>query len=171
MRINLIGAHTLNGVIGRSGRMPWHLPSDMAFFKRVTLGHTVIMGRRTYESIGRPLPGRHNILLSRNQEFKPDGVDVYHRASDIEAALISLGECEEAFVIGGAQVYERFLDKASNIYLTVIDAVLTGDAYFPRIGRQFRVELLEEHVSRPVHSLKGDWYPHRIYKLSRPEPY
>lgn len=168
MRFNLIAAQSLNGVIGNSGQIPWHLPSDMAFFRRMTEGNVVIMGRKTFESMGRPLPNRRNILLTHNPRYRADGVEVFHHVDEMVTCVsrtCALGQ--EAFIIGGEAVYQHFLEKASTLYLTLVDAVLEGDAFFPRIAGAWHVDLIEEHDVRPTRSLKGEWYPHRMYKVFR----
>ncbi len=129
-RIALIAAVAANGVIGQDNAMPWHLPADLAHFKRVTLGKPVIMGRRTCESIGRPLPGRRNIVVSRQPGLAIEGCEV---VDSLEAALERAreGGPEEIMIIGGAQLYEQALPLADRLYLTLVDAAPEGDARFP----------------------------------------
>ena len=128
-RISLIWAMTRNRVIGNAGGLPWDLPDEMAHFKRTTLGHAVIMGRRTYESVGHPLPQRRNIVLSRRGLATVDpGVTV---AADFDAALAAAGE-GECFVIGGAQPYAAALPRAHRLIGTFIDAEIEGDTLFPQ---------------------------------------
>ncbi|HET9041506.1 MAG TPA: dihydrofolate reductase [Burkholderiales bacterium] len=130
--ISLVVAAAANGVIGRDNRMPWHLPEDLAHFKRLTLGHPVVMGRKTYESIlaalGKPLPGRTNIVLTRQAGFAAPGCIV---AASLDAALAAVREAVEIFVIGGAEIYRLALDRADRVYLSRIDADFEGDATFP----------------------------------------
>lgn len=127
-RISLIWAMTRNRVIGNAGGLPWDLPDEMAHFKRTTLGHAVIMGRRTYESVGHPLPERHNIVLSRRGFATADPrVTV---VSDLDAALDAVGD-GECFVIGGASPYAVALPRAHRLIGTFIDAEINGDTYFP----------------------------------------
>jgi dihydrofolate reductase len=123
---------TLNRVIGANNAMPWHLPADLAFFKATTLGHPVVMGRKTYESIGRPLPGRRNIVVTRDPTFHAPGCDVVH---SVEGALFQAGEDPEIFVIGGEALFCSFLPATQRIYLTQIHAEIPGDTYFPEIDR------------------------------------
>jgi dihydrofolate reductase len=112
--------------------MPWHLPSDLAFFKRLTMGHPIIMGRKTYESIGRALPGRTNIVITRDPAFKaPECVVV----DSLDAAYRAAGDVDEVFVIGGAQIFEAGMNGADRIYLTEIDAEIEGDTWMPRFDR------------------------------------
>jgi dihydrofolate reductase len=130
--VALVAAAAANGVIGRDNAMPWHLPEDLAHFKRLTLGHPVVMGRKTYESIlaalGRPLPGRTNIVVTRQPGFAAPGGTV---VGSLEAALDAARGAEEVFVIGGAEIYRLALARADRVYLTRIDAAFEGDAFFP----------------------------------------
>jgi dihydrofolate reductase len=130
MRISLIVAMAQNRVIGADGRLPWHVPRDLAHFKQVTMGKPIIMGRRTHQSIGRPLPGRLNIVLSRDPGFAADGVT---RVDTLEAGLCIARRtgAAEAMIIGGAQVYRLAWPHASRIYLTEIHAHIEGDTLFP----------------------------------------
>ena len=128
--VSLVVAMDRHRGIGRGGRLPWHLPADLAHFKTLTRGKTVLMGRRTFESIGRPLPDRRNLVLSRSNDFKPPGVTVFH---DLENALGSLGSGpeDELMVIGGADVYRLLLPAADRIYLTEVQAQFDCDTHFP----------------------------------------
>ena len=117
-----------NGVIGRDGTLPWKLPADLAHFKAVTLGHPIIMGRKTYESIGRPLPGRRNIVLSSRDDFSPPGAEVV-RSLD-QALALCQGETE-VFVIGGGSLFKAALPRANRLYLTLVQAEVAGDVMFP----------------------------------------
>ena len=128
-RLSLIAAVAANGVIGSDNALPWRLPEDLKRFKALTLGHPVIMGRRTYESIGRPLPGRRNIVISRNAAFAAAGCET---AASLESAIAACaGTAGEIFVIGGAQIYAEALPLARRLYLTEIRADFPGDARFP----------------------------------------
>jgi dihydrofolate reductase len=128
--ISLLVAATKNGVIGRDNGMPWHLPDDLKHFKALTLGKPVLMGRRTYESIGRPLPGRTNLVLTRSQDWSVPGVTV---VADLEAAVRAAGAAPELVVAGGAQVYALVLPHATRIYLTRIHAIIEGDTRLPEL--------------------------------------
>ena len=128
MLISLIVAMDQNRVIGLEGNLPWHLPADLQAFKNITMGKPVIMGRKTYESIGRPLPGRENVILTGNRSYQAPGCTVVH---SIEGALEVVKDVEEIMVIGGSTVYGSFLPLAGRIYMTLIDAVFDGDVYFP----------------------------------------
>lgn len=126
--ISFLVAMDRNGLIGRANQLPWHLPDDLHYFKRKTTGHTVVMGRKTYESMGRPLPDRQNIVLSRNPDFHPDRVDVFRSAEAFLADGQTLGK--ECFIIGGAHVFDAFIAFADRLYITKIDAEFEGDTYF-----------------------------------------
>ena len=128
MKISMIVAMAENRVIGLDNKMPWHLPGDLKFFKRVTLGKPVIMGRKTYQSIGRPLPGRMNIVLTRDNDLHIEGVTC---VKTVEQALALVADVEEVMVIGGATIYQQFLSKATRLYLTFIDLNVDGDTLFP----------------------------------------
>ncbi len=127
MKISLIAAMDNHRLIGRENGLPWHLPADFSHFKQVTMGKPVIMGRKTFESIGRPLPGRTNVIISRSG-FSAEGVIV---VDSISAALQAVEGAEEAMVIGGANLYEQMLPMAHKMYLTLVDAECDGDAWFP----------------------------------------
>jgi dihydrofolate reductase len=131
-----------NRVIGRDNRLPWRLPADLAHFKRVTMGKPVIMGRRTYESIGRPLPGRHNIVVSRNLALTLCDCTVVGSPA---AALAAAAGCAEALVIGGAALYRFFLPQCERIYLTLVHARPEGDTRFPAFEETAWQELSREH--------------------------
>jgi len=152
----LILARGENGVIGREGRLPWHLSGDLKFFKAKTLGKPVVMGRKTFQSIGKPLPGRPNLVISRDPAFRPEGAEVF---GDFEAALSrarALAEAlpeedarREVMVIGGGQIYERALPLARRIYLTEVHAAPEGDAYFPRLDPDDWHEVGRERQASP----------------------
>lgn len=126
--LSMIVAHADNRVIGKDNDMPWYLPADLAYFKKTTLGKPIIMGRKTYESIGRPLPGRKNIVISRDDEYRAEGVEV---VGSVEAALALVSDVEEVMVIGGGAIYKHCLPAAQRLYITHIDANIAGDTYFP----------------------------------------
>lgn len=128
MRIAMIAAMAKNLVIGKDNQMPWHLPEDLKHFKAMTMGKPVVMGRKTFESIGRPLPGRHNIVITRQADYQPDGVTC---VSSFDQAIEVAGECEELVVMGGGQLYAELLPMADVLYLTEIDLQVEGDTYFP----------------------------------------
>lgn len=127
-RMTLVVAYARNRVIGRDNGLPWKLPGDLAHFKRTTLGHPIVMGRKTWESLGRPLPGRTNIVISRQAGYTAEGAVV---VQDIDAALAAAAGSDEVFIIGGAQIYGAALDRAERIVATEIKADVDGDAWFP----------------------------------------
>ncbi|MCP4321879.1 MAG: type 3 dihydrofolate reductase [Psychromonas sp.] len=145
MKISMIAAMAEDRIIGLDNKMPWHLPADLKFFKRVTLGKPVIMGRKTYQSIGRPLPGRKNIVLTRDENLVIEGVDC---VQTIEQAQALLGDIDEVMIIGGATIYQQFLSKADRLYLTFIDLKTEGDTQFPdyqQVAKWSEVDR-EEHL-------------------------
>ena len=132
MRISLIAAASENNVIGHKNSLPWHLPDDFKFFKEKTDGHPVITGRKNFESMGRPLPSRRNIVITRQPNYTAEGCDV---VSSLEEALelAKENEDEEIFIIGGGQIYNISMEVANRIYLTRIHAEIEGDVFFPEI--------------------------------------
>ncbi|RME32785.1 MAG: dihydrofolate reductase [Gammaproteobacteria bacterium] len=132
-RVSIVVAMARNGVIGAGGTLPWHLPADLRYFRSVTMGKPIIMGRRTHESIGRPLPGRHNIVVSSRPDFTPAPQCI--RATSLAHALELAGPVEEAMVVGGAALYLEALAHAGRIYLTEVHARVEGDVRFPRFDR------------------------------------
>jgi len=133
-KIYHIVATAHNGVIGKDNRLPWHFSEDLRFFKKTTTGSTVIMGRKTYESIGKPLPNRTNFVLSRNPALTPvEGVRFFQTMEDAIRAV----ETENAFIIGGAEIYQRTIHQVDGIYLTRIDADYEGDAHYPEVPDEF----------------------------------
>jgi dihydrofolate reductase len=143
MIISIIAAIGKNNVIGTKNSLPWKLPADMKHFVEITRGKPVIMGRKTFESIGKPLPKRTNIIITQDRGYKAEGCIVTH---SIDEALKASGKNEEVMIIGGAQVYKEFLPKSGRMYLTRIDAGFYGDAYFPEYNiEEWEEELYEEH--------------------------
>lgn len=165
MRVSMIWAMAKNRVIGRGDGLPWHLPKDLAFFKSVTLGKPVIMGRRTFETLGGPLPGRANIVLSRSGRDYP-GASV---AADLDGALhLAAAHCErdgkhECFIAGGADIYALAAPRADRLYATLIDAELEGDTFFPPLEfKDYRVVSTENHPADAEHA-----YPFTVRILDR----
>jgi dihydrofolate reductase len=135
MNIVIIAALSTNGVIGNHGQIPWHISDDLKRFKRLTMGHAIIMGRKTYESIGRPLPGRTNIVLTRNQSFQPpEAVQIYSSLGDALDACRRAGETT-AYVIGGGEIYREALPVTDILALTHVHREVQGDAHFPSFER------------------------------------
>jgi dihydrofolate reductase len=143
--ISLIVAASTNNVIGVKGDLPWRLSADLKRFKALTMGKPIVMGRITYESIGRPLPGRQNIVITRRSDFVADGCDV---VSSIDAAVHAAGDAEEIMIIGGSHIYAAFLPRADRIYLTRVQAEVAGDAYLPDIDNDKWQEVsAEKHAA------------------------
>ncbi len=143
--ISFVVAMARNGVIGKDNQLPWRLPADLRHFKAVTMGKPIIMGRKTYDSIGRPLPARTNIVVTRDPAYQAEGCVVAH---SIEAALAAAGEVEEAMIIGGADFYRQLLPRADRIYLTLIDAEVEGDTCFPELDpARWHERSREDHVA------------------------
>ncbi len=146
-RISLIAAMAQNRVIGRDGGIPWHVAGEQKLFKRITLGHTLIMGRKTHESIGRPLAERLNIVISRRRDYRPEGCLA---AAGLPAALALVQDGEtEVFIIGGGQLYKEAIALAGRIYLTVIPLDVAGDTFFPVIPEQEFAVTAHERVEGP----------------------
>lgn len=149
MIISLLVAMSRNRVIGRDNALPWHLPEDLRFFKRVTMGKPVVMGRTTYDSIGKPLVDRENIVITRNPDFDADGVHIVNSIEEALALSVQLAAPEqdpEIMVIGGGQIFEQTLPIAHRIYLTQINADIDGDVYFPQFSRDQWHEVARENM-------------------------
>jgi len=131
MKISIIVAMDANGVIGRDNELPWHLPADLQHFKKTTMGKPILMGRKTHESIGRPLPGRTNIVITRDTGYQTEGCVV---VNSIDDALQAAGDENEIMVIGGAEFYRQVLPRTDTIYLTRIHEAFTGDTFFPELN-------------------------------------
>ncbi|QKT04352.1 type 3 dihydrofolate reductase [Ectothiorhodospiraceae bacterium 2226] len=160
MHISLIAAMADQRVIGKDNAMPWHLPADMAHFRKLTLGKPVLMGRKTFESLGKPLPSRTNIVLTRDAEFHAEGCLVVH---SVEEALKVASNAFEFMVIGGQHVYELMLPRAQRMYLTLVHARVDGDAYFPPFAPgHWREEEREEHPAD-----ERNPYPYTFLTLER----
>lgn len=150
MKLAIIVAQAKNRVIGINNKLPWHLPEDLRYFKQVTMAKPIIMGRNTFESIGRPLPGRTNIVISRQENYAPANVKVVSSledAIDLAESICLIDGAEEAMVIGGAQIYTQALEKADRLYLTEVDAEIEGDAWFPEFQRENWQEVGREDFS------------------------
>jgi dihydrofolate reductase len=158
--VTLVAAMDRNRLIGVDGRLPWHLPADLAHFKRVTVGKPVLMGRRTFESIGRPLPERHNIVVTRDRDFLAPGCTVVH---SVEEGLAAVGLAGEVMVIGGALLYAQCLARARRMHLTLVDAAFEGDVFFPHYERsEWREVDRQDH--RPD---ERNPYPYSFVTLER----
>jgi len=150
VKIIIIAAVANNGVIGNKNQLIWHLPNDLKRFKALTTGHTIVMGRKTFESLGRPLPRRENIVLTHQKEWKKEGIKVFHTKRTV---LDYTKEKEKIFIIGGAEIYQLFLNEADILEITYVDTKAFGDAHFPTINyknwklvREFLYEKDEKHI-------------------------
>ncbi len=159
MIVSLVVARADNGVIGRDNALPWRIPADLQHFKRLTMGKPVVMGRRTFESIGRPLPGRENIVLTRDPDWRTEGVTV---AAGLDIALAN--DLDEVSVIGGAQVYALALPLADRIHLTEVHATPEGDTVLPPFGPEWR------ETARVDHPADGDTPGYSFVTLERGGP-
>ncbi len=152
MLVSAIAAVARNGVIGRNNGIPWHLPADLAYFKRTTMGHCVIMGRTSFESIGRPLPKRTNIVVTRSPFWAAEGVLVAHSVAEALRLALNTGDTE-AFIIGGGELYRQSLHLWDRLYLTEVDVELEGDVFFPSLDftewREIRREEQEADDRNP----------------------
>ncbi len=162
MRLSLIVAVSENNVIGRNGDLPWRLSADLKRFKRLTMGHHIVMGRRTFESIGRLLPGRITVVLSRNPDFSADGVIA---VSDVDEALLRIAGDNEAFIIGGAQLYRWTLHRVARMYVTTVHADVDGDTLFPPVD--WSQWTLLEDVRFPADEKNDHDYSFRVYDRTR----
>jgi dihydrofolate reductase len=143
IQLTAIVAMTASRVIGRGGQLPWHLPEDLAFFKRTTTGHPIVMGRKTYESIGRPLPRRRNIVLTRDPSWSAAGVEVIHQAADLKSLP---GLDGRVFIIGGSEIYAAFLPETDELLVSHVFAEHEGDTRFPEYEADFPYsEIVESH--------------------------
>ena len=150
MRISMVAAVARNGVIGNGNQLPWRLPDDLKRFKALTLGKPVIMGRRTFESIGRPLPERTNVVISSRSELQIAGCTL---VDSIAAAVSLLAAAPEVMVIGGAQIYRQCLDQAATIHLTRVHADIDGDAVFPElVAGEWHERLIAQHAADARHA-------------------
>ena len=167
IKLSLIAARSRNGAIGLDGNLPWRLAEDLAFFKSVTLGHPIIMGRKTWESLPRrPLPGRENIVLSRDWAYRAAGARVYtamRPAIEAGKALARAEDKREVFVVGGEAIYAATLPHADMIYITEVDTEIDGDAFFP----MFDEDKFEEVTSRAVEADEKNDHAFRLRVLKR----
>lgn len=159
--MSIIAARDANGVIGQNGRMPWHLPADLRHFRRLTMGKPLIMGRRTCESLGRPLPGRRNLVLSRAPGFR--AASGFECLRSLPQALAAAGDAPEICIIGGAQLYRQCLPLAARIYLTVIEHTFPGDTLFPPLDERSWIETERQECRADANN---PW-PYRFTLLER----
>jgi len=158
--ISIIAAVDKNFLIGRENELPWHLPADLKYFKNITMGKPILMGRKTFESIGKPLPGRRNIVISRQSDFMAQGCEV---VSTLDEAIALVANVEEIMIVGGATLFQQFLPRADRLYLTQIDASFEGEIYFPTVDFNDWVLLKkEEHLKD-----EKNQYDYRFLVLER----
>ena len=141
--LSIIVAADRNNVIGKDNALIWHLPNDLRYFKEKTTGHAIIMGRRTFESVGKPLPNRRNIIITRNPGFKAEGCEV---VTSLEAAMALVNPQDENFIVGGEEIYRQALPLADRVYLTRIDHAFEGDRHFPELGPEWELTASTEGV-------------------------
>lgn len=149
MKLNIIVAAADNGVIGVNNTLPWRLPDDLKQFKALTMGKPVLMGRKTWDSLGRPLPGRRNVVISRQTGLTLAGAEVQ---PSLDAAIAAVSAADEAFVIGGAEIYRQALPLAQRVYLTEVRAQIAGDAFFPPLDGQWKMESRTDHEADERHA-------------------
>ena len=167
----MIYAHVVacsaNGVIGREGQLPWHLPGDLKRFKQLTSGHVLIMGRKTYESIGRPLPGRFTIVVTRQTDLiLPRDVTIVHSLSEAYSLAESLAPHwgDEVFIVGGGEIYRQSLTQVSRVYLTLVDQTITGDTSYP-------LEALKAFALTRSEAVTDEALPFQVSLYERAEPH
>jgi dihydrofolate reductase len=163
MKLSLIAALSTNNVIGRNNQVPWRQSTDLKRLKAMTMGHHFILGRKTYESVGRPLPGRINVVITRQKGFAPEGVTVVHSLDEAVNLAAQAGETE-AFIAGGAEIYQQSLHRADRLHLTRIHAEVEGDTYFPDFD-----DVSEWHLTDAEHFEAGekDQYPFSFLTYER----
>jgi len=150
MTLALIVAASENNVIGKNNQLPWYLPGDLKYFKAITMAKPVIMGRKTFESIGKPLPGRDNIVITRNASYQADGIKVVTslaEAVELAKSICLINGGEEIMIIGGAQIYEQALATADRVYLTRVHRHVEGDAFFPELAAEQWQEVAREDIA------------------------
>jgi len=148
MTVSIIVATSLNHAIGKDNQLLWHLPADLKFFKTTTMGCPVVMGRKTFQSIGRTLPGRKNVVITRDKNFNSDNQFDILVVGSVDEALVKLHSEKEVFIIGGGEIYQQSMDAADTIYLTLVNTVIEADVYFPAIDKtKFDLVWEEKHVA------------------------
>lgn len=156
--ISLIVAHDPNRVIGQDNKMPWHIPGDLAYFKEKTMGKAIVMGRKTFESIGRILPGRKNIIVTRNPSYKAEGAEVVTNLTD--AVALAKSYHEEVMIIGGEQIFRAILPTADRLYVTFIEQSFEGDTFFPPYGEEWVLV----DTSEKMETAEGIPYAYLVYE-------
>lgn len=155
--ISLIVAHDDNHVIGYNNGMPWHLPGDLQYFKNKTMGKPMIMGRKTFESIGRPLPGRRNIVITRDENYHAEGTET---VTSLEEAIATAGDVEEIMIIGGEQIFRLSMEMADRLYITKINHSFRGDTFFPSYEEKF----VEVSAEQPETASEGYTFQYQIFE-------
>ena len=156
MAISIIVARSRTGVIGIKNQLPWHLPADLKHFKALTTGHPIIMGRKTWDSLGRPLPNRRNIVISRQTDLELAGAECF---SSLETALVACEEAKEVYIIGGAQIYEQALILVDQLIITEVDIEVEGDAFFPNIDSSWKIVEREDYPIQDNPLKQGESFP------------
>ena len=159
MEIVLIAAMAANRVIGRDNDIPWHVPGEQGHFRAVTWGHALVMGRKTWQSIGRPLPGRHNVVISRNPDLVLAGCEVCH---SLPGAIAACGAYGKVFIIGGAQLYEQAMIMADMIILTRLAREVAGDVYFPQIDQADFILTGQRQIAEPEPYVIEHWFRRQV---------
>ncbi len=155
--ISLIVAHDDNQVIGYNNGMPWHLPGDLQYFKNKTMGKPMIMGRKTFESIGRPLPGRRNIVITRDENYRAEGIEI---VTSLEEAIAIAGDVQEIMIIGGEQIFRLSMEMADRLYITKINHSFQGDTFFPSYAEDF----VEVSAEQPETASAGYTFQYQIFE-------
>lgn len=148
MTVSIIVATSLNHAIGKDNQLLWHLPADLKFFKTTTMGCPVVMGRKTFQSIGRTLPGRKNVVITRDKNFNSDKQFDILVVGSVDEALVKLHSEKEVFIIGGGEIYQQSMDSVDTIYLTLVNTVIEADVYFPAVDKtKFDLVWEEKHIA------------------------
>jgi dihydrofolate reductase len=148
MTVSIIVATSLNHAIGKDNQLLWHLPADLKFFKTTTMGCPVVMGRKTFQSIGRTLPGRKNVVITRDKNFNSDNQFDILVVGSVDEALVKLHSEKEVFIVGGGEIYQQSMDTVDTIYLTLVNLTMDADVYFPEIDKtKFDLVWEEKHVA------------------------
>lgn len=156
--LSMIFANDRNYLIGKDNWIPWYIPNDLDYFKTMTTGKTIIMGRKTFESFGKPLPNRHHVVLTRNKDFQADGCVVFHQIEDVLDYIKQFSD-QEVIVIGGSEIYQQFLNYADRLYITYIDAEFEGDTYLPKF------DLSNWQLTSKEKGIKNEENPYDYYFL------
>ena len=167
MRLSIIAAMSRNRAIGRENRLPWYLPADWAHFKKLTMGHCLLMGRKTLESIGRPLPGRTMVVVTRQRDYAPPGTPPGVRVAHSLEEALAMATGDEVFIAGGADIYRQTLPRVERLYLTLVQATLEGDTYFPEFDEADWQLVFQEHY--PTDANNPYPYSFLVYERKKSE--